>query len=64
VVHCHAGTRANRAAIALLDAGFTDVSVLTGGIVGWNTAVAAGEAPGADATATERPATVAPSKAQ
>jgi len=63
VVHCHAGTRANRAAIALLAAGFTDVSVLTGGIVGWNTAVAAGEAPGPGVTAAE-PATVAPAKAR
>ncbi|MBB5642560.1 ThiF family adenylyltransferase [Cryobacterium roopkundense] len=46
VVHCHAGTRANRAAAALLQAGFTDVSVLTGGIVAWEAAVAAGEVPG------------------
>ncbi|WP_081882415.1 ThiF family adenylyltransferase [Cryobacterium sp. MLB-32] len=46
VVHCHAGTRANRAAAALLAAGFTDVSVLSGGIVAWEAAVAAGEVPG------------------
>lgn len=46
VVHCHAGTRANRAAAALLEAGFTDVSVLSGGIVAWEAAVTAGEVPG------------------
>ncbi|TDW30540.1 ThiF family adenylyltransferase [Cryobacterium psychrophilum] len=40
VVHCHTGTRANRAAIALREAGFTDVCVLTGGIVAWNDAAA------------------------
>jgi len=46
VVHCHTGTRANRAAAALREAGFSDVSVLTGGIVAWDAAVAAGEVPG------------------
>lgn len=46
VVHCHRGTRADRAATALRDAGFTDVSVLSGGIVAWDDAVAGGTAPG------------------
>ncbi|MDJ0350059.1 ThiF family adenylyltransferase [Cryobacterium sp. PH29-G1] len=46
IVHCHAGGRAARAAAALLEAGFTDVSVLTGGIVEWDDLVTAGRAPG------------------
>lgn len=46
IVHCHTGGRAARAAFALLEAGFTDVSVLTGGIVAWDDLVTAGRAPG------------------
>lgn len=46
IVHCHTGGRANRAANALREAGYTDVSVLTGGIIAWNELVAAGKAPG------------------
>ncbi|TFD50372.1 adenylyltransferase/sulfurtransferase MoeZ [Cryobacterium frigoriphilum] len=46
VLHCQAGGRATRAAAALRAAGFTDVSVFTGGIEAWNDAVAAGDAPG------------------
>ncbi|MBG6213887.1 MAG: ThiF family adenylyltransferase [Cryobacterium sp.] len=46
IVHCHAGGRAARAANALREAGFTDVSVLTGGIVAWDDLVTAGRAPG------------------
>ena len=46
IVHCHAGGRAARAAAALREAGFTDVSVLTGGIVAWDDLVTAGRAPG------------------
>ena len=46
IVHCHAGGRAARAANALRDAGFTDVSVLTGGILAWDDLVTAGRAPG------------------
>ncbi|MFC5929244.1 adenylyltransferase/sulfurtransferase MoeZ [Cryobacterium melibiosiphilum] len=45
VVHCQAGGRATRAAVALQAAGF-DVSVFTGGIDAWNDAVTAGDAPG------------------
>ncbi|MDH6235773.1 ThiF family adenylyltransferase [Cryobacterium sp. CG_9.6] len=59
VVHCHTGARANRAALALEGAGFTDISVLAGGIVAWDAAVTAGEAPGAGS----RWATVTPSSA-
>jgi adenylyltransferase/sulfurtransferase len=46
IVHCHTGGRATRAATALVEAGFTDVSVLTGGIVAWDDLVTAGRAPG------------------
>ena len=46
IVHCHAGGRAARAAVALRAAGFTDVSVLTGGILAWDDLVTAGRAPG------------------
>jgi adenylyltransferase/sulfurtransferase len=46
IVHCHAGGRAARAANALREAGFTDVSVLTGGILAWDDLVTAGRAPG------------------
>ncbi|WP_104134283.1 ThiF family adenylyltransferase [Cryobacterium sp. Y62] len=46
IVHCHAGGRAARAAAALREAGFTDVSVLTGGIVAWDDLVTAGRATG------------------
>ena len=46
ILHCHHGTRADRAAAALRDAGFTDLSVLSGGIVAWDTAVTDGRAPG------------------
>lgn len=59
VLHCHGEGRATRAAAALRAAGFGDLTILTGGIVAWDTAVAAGEAPGRgsrwpDAEATER----------
>lgn len=50
VLHCHRGTRADRAAASLRDAGFTDVSVLSGGIVAWDDAVADGTAPGRGST--------------
>ncbi|TFD61535.1 adenylyltransferase/sulfurtransferase MoeZ [Cryobacterium suzukii] len=46
IVHCHAGGRAARAASALREAGFTDVSVLSGGILAWDDLVTAGGAPG------------------
>ncbi|MDJ0322318.1 ThiF family adenylyltransferase [Cryobacterium sp. PH31-AA6] len=46
VLHCHQGSRAQTAATALHLAGFTGLSVLSGGIVAWDTAVAAGTAPG------------------
>jgi adenylyltransferase/sulfurtransferase len=46
IVHCHTGGRAARAAAALVEGGFTDVSVLTGGIVAWDDLVTAGRAPG------------------
>ncbi|WP_104083231.1 ThiF family adenylyltransferase [Cryobacterium sp. Y11] len=46
IVHCHAGGRAARAAAALHEAGYTDVSVLTGGILAWDDLVTAGRAPG------------------
>ncbi|MBC7441689.1 MAG: ThiF family adenylyltransferase [Ramlibacter sp.] len=46
VLHCHAGTRAARAASALSEAGFTDLTLLAGGIVAWDAAVAARTAPG------------------
>lgn len=46
IVHCHTGSRATRAANALREAGFTEVSVLTGGIVAWDELVTAGQAPG------------------
>ena len=36
VLHCHRGSRAAQAASALTEAGFTDLTVLTGGIVAWN----------------------------
>jgi rhodanese-related sulfurtransferase len=46
VLHCHQGSRAQTAATALHLAGFTKLSLLSGGIVAWDTAVAAGAAPG------------------
>ncbi|TFC52136.1 ThiF family adenylyltransferase [Cryobacterium shii] len=46
VLHCHTGTRAARAATALQAAGFTDLTLLDGGIVAWDAAVAARTAPG------------------
>ncbi len=46
VLHCHQGSRAQTAATALHRAGFTDLSLLSGGIVAWDIAVAAGAAPG------------------
>ena len=46
IVHCQAGGRATRAAATLQAAGFTDVSIFTGGIEAWDDAVAAGIAPG------------------
>ena len=46
VLHCQAGGRATRAAGALRAAGFTDVTVFTGGIDAWDAAVLAGTAPG------------------
>ncbi|MFO7690420.1 MAG: rhodanese-like domain-containing protein, partial [Cryobacterium sp.] len=46
VLHCQAGGRAARAAGALRIAGFTDITVFTGGIDAWDTAVLAGTAPG------------------
>jgi len=46
VLHCHHGTRADLAAAALREAGFTDVAVLSGGIVAWDDAVDDGTAPG------------------
>ena len=46
IVHCHAGGRAARAANALREAGFADVSVLTGGILAWDDLVTAGRATG------------------
>jgi adenylyltransferase/sulfurtransferase len=46
ILHCHAGGRAARAANALREAGFTDVSVLTGGILAWDDLVTAGGASG------------------
>ncbi|SDN39384.1 adenylyltransferase and sulfurtransferase [Cryobacterium flavum] len=46
IVHCHAGGRAARAANALREAGFADVSVFTGGILAWDDLVTAGRAPG------------------
>ncbi len=36
VLHCHRGSRASLAASALTEAGFTDLAVLSGGIVAWN----------------------------
>jgi sulfur-carrier protein adenylyltransferase/sulfurtransferase len=35
VVHCKSGARSQKAALALKQAGFTDVSNLTGGILAW-----------------------------
>jgi sulfur-carrier protein adenylyltransferase/sulfurtransferase len=35
VVHCKSGARSQRAAVALKQAGFTNVSNLTGGILAW-----------------------------
>lgn len=35
VVHCKTGPRATRAALALQQAGFTDVSLLKGGVLAW-----------------------------
>jgi sulfur-carrier protein adenylyltransferase/sulfurtransferase len=35
VVHCKSGARSQRAAVALKEAGFTNVSNLTGGILAW-----------------------------
>jgi adenylyltransferase/sulfurtransferase len=35
VVHCKSGARSQRAALALKQAGFTNVSNLTGGILAW-----------------------------
>ncbi|WP_104200184.1 ThiF family adenylyltransferase [Cryobacterium sp. Y29] len=46
ILHCHAGGRAARAANALREAGFTDVSVLSGGILAWDDLVTAGGASG------------------
>ncbi|HSP53267.1 MAG TPA: ThiF family adenylyltransferase [Cryobacterium sp.] len=46
VLHCHQGSRAERAATALTAAGFTDLTLLDGGIVAWDAAVADGTAPG------------------
>jgi molybdopterin/thiamine biosynthesis adenylyltransferase/rhodanese-related sulfurtransferase len=46
VLHCHQGSRAERAASALRQAGFADLTLLAGGIVAWDTAVAARTAPG------------------
>ncbi|TFD86078.1 ThiF family adenylyltransferase [Cryobacterium serini] len=53
IVHCHAGGRAARAANALREAGFTDVSVLSGGILAWDDLVTAGGAPGVGSRWTE-----------
>jgi molybdopterin/thiamine biosynthesis adenylyltransferase/rhodanese-related sulfurtransferase len=46
VLHCHVGPRAERAAAALTAAGFTGLTLLDGGILAWDAAVAAGTAPG------------------
>ena len=46
VLHCHQGSRAEAAALALHRAGFTGLSLLSGAIVAWDAAVAAGDAPG------------------
>ena len=46
VLHCHVGPRAERAATALAAAGFTDLTLLEGGIIAWDAAVAAHTAPG------------------
>ncbi|TFC38842.1 adenylyltransferase/sulfurtransferase MoeZ [Cryobacterium sp. TMT2-17-1] len=46
VLHCHLGPRAERAAMALDAAGFTGLTLLAGGIVAWDVAVAARTAPG------------------
>ncbi|HSP76493.1 MAG TPA: ThiF family adenylyltransferase [Cryobacterium sp.] len=46
VLHCHVGPRAERAATALAAAGFTDLTLLDGGMVAWDAAVADGAAPG------------------
>ena len=46
VLHCHVGPRAERAARALTAAGFTHLTLLDGGMVAWDAAVAAGTAPG------------------
>jgi sulfur-carrier protein adenylyltransferase/sulfurtransferase len=35
VVHCKSGARSQKAALALKQAGFTNVSNLTGGITAW-----------------------------
>ena len=35
VVYCKAGVRSQKAALALKQAGFTNVSNLTGGLVAW-----------------------------
>ena len=35
VVHCKSGARSQKAAVALMQAGFTNVSNLTGGILAW-----------------------------
>ena len=62
ILHCHTGARAERAARTLLADGFADVTVLTGGIVAWDDAVADGAAPGAGtrwATASQKSAPVA-----
>ncbi len=46
VLHCHLGPRAEHAATALTAAGFTGLTLLAGGIVAWDVAVAARTAPG------------------
>ncbi|TFD33044.1 ThiF family adenylyltransferase [Cryobacterium cryoconiti] len=46
VLHCHVGPRAERAAAALTAAGFTDLTLLDGGMIAWDAAVADGTAPG------------------
>lgn len=59
VLHCHQGSRAQTAATSLHQAGFTGLTLLAGGIVAWDAAVTAGDAPGAGskwAAAESRPA--------
>jgi molybdopterin/thiamine biosynthesis adenylyltransferase/rhodanese-related sulfurtransferase len=46
VLHCQKGQRAERAAAALAADGFTDLTLLKGGIDAWDAAVADGFAPG------------------